>query len=148
MFKLFLCDVGLLSYKLFDGNVIDLLNDKNDINCGALYESVIAQELKSKGKKLYYYNNKKNGEVDFIVEDGFDIIPIEVKSGKDYKRHVALSNLLNSEKYDIKYGITLSNNNLEVDENRLYLPIYMIMFLFDNKIDLNKNIVIDISALK
>ena len=148
LFKLFLCDVGLLSYKLFDGNVIDLFNDKNDINCGALYESVIAQELKSKGKKLYYYNNKKNGEVDFIVEDGFDIIPIEVKSGKDYKRHVALSNLLNSEKYDIKYGITLSNNNLEVDENRLYLPIYMIMFLFDNKIDLNKNIVIDISALK
>lgn len=147
LFKLFLCDIGLLTYKLFGDNVIKLLNNEKSINYGALYESVVAQELKSKNIELFYYNNKKHGEVDFIMERGTKIVPIEVKSGKDYKRHVALDNLLSNESYNIDEAYTLCNDNLKVDGNRIYLPIYMIMF-FDNKeLKSNDTYTIDISSL-
>lgn len=90
---------------------------------------------------------KKNGEIDFIIEVGTEIIPIEVKSGKDYKRHLALENLLSNSAYKIKKAYTLCQNNIECINNRIYLPIYMIMF-FNNKKDIESKIVkVDISAL-
>ena len=147
LFKLFLCDVGLLTHKLFGDNVIKLLNNEKDINYGALYESVVAQELKAKNIELFYYNNKKQGEVDFIIERGTKIVPIEVKSGKDYKRHVALDNMLSNASFDINEAYTLCNSNLQVVGNRIYLPIYMIMF-FDRKEERSNDIYnIDISSL-
>ncbi len=147
LFKLFLCDVGLLTYKLLGDNVIKLLNNEKNINYGALYESVIAQELKSKNIELFYYNNKKNGEVDFIIEKGTEIIPIEVKSGKDYKHHVALDNLLSNTLLNINEGYTLCNSNLQINGKRIYLPIYMIMFFNNKKDKLDDIYSIDISNL-
>lgn len=96
---------------------------------------------------LFYYNNKKRGEVDFIIEDGIEIIPIEVKSGKDYKRHIALDNLLSNSEYDIKKAYTLCNGNVEVVDNRIYILIYMIMFIKKKTIE-NNIINFDFSALK
>ena len=147
LFKLFLCDVGLLTYKLFGDSAIKLLNNNKDVNYGALYEAVIAQELKAKNIPLYYYNNKKNGEVDFIIENNDSIIPIEVKSGKDYKRHIALDNLLSNDGYNIKEGYTLSNGNLQVNGKRIYLPIYMIMFFGFKEKNKDNIYKIDISSL-
>ena len=86
-------------------------------------------------------------EVDFIIEDGIEIIPIEVKSGKDYKRHVALDNLLSNSEYNIKKAYTLCNGNVEVVDNRIYIPIYMIMF-FEKKAVENNIINFDFSAIK
>ena len=146
LFKLFLCDVGLLTFKLFDDNIINILNNKTDTNFGAIYEAFVAQELKAKNYQLFYYNNKKNGEVDFLIEDKNEIIPIDVKSGKDYKRHVALDNLLNNLEYKINIGYTLCNGNIEVIDKRIYLPIYLIMF-FKKKINNNHIYKIDISEL-
>ena len=147
LFKLFLCDVGLLTYKLFGDNVIKLLNNDVSINHGALYECVIAQELKAKNIPLYYYNNKKHGEVDFIIEQDTKIIPIEVKSGKDYKRHLALDNLLSIKEFNIDQSYTLCNGNLEILGNKIYLPIYMIMFFNKNKENNDQIYKIDISKL-
>ena len=84
LFKLFLCDVGLLTHKLCKDNVIKILNGDVNFNFSALYESAVAQELKAKGFKLFYDNNKKFGEVDFLIEIDSKVVPIEVKSGKDY----------------------------------------------------------------
>ena len=103
-----------------------------NINYGAIYESVVAQELIAHGYPLYYYNNKKKGELDFVIEEGSNIIPIEVKSGKDYKRHAALSNILSCE-LNIQKGYVFNNDNIQVVQNKIYLPIYMIIFLQNNK---------------
>ena len=147
LFKLFLCDTGLLCHYLYSDNVYKILNNNVDVNYGSIYENAVAQELKCHDFNLFYYNNKKNGEVDFIIEKGTKIIPIEVKSGKDYKRHVALENLLNNYSSTIKEGYTLCQSNIERNNNRIYLPIYLIMF-FDNKHEAKKQIInIDISAL-
>ena len=133
MFKLFLCDVGLLKHKLCKNNVIKILNGDVSFNFGALYEPAVAQELKAKGFKLFYYNNKKLGEVDFLIEINSKVVPIEVKSGKDYKRHAAISNLVNNDGLKIEKGIVYNNSNLKKVGKILYLPIYMIMFLKDKQ---------------
>ena len=96
---------------------------------------------------MFYYNSKKNGEVDFIIENGTEVLPIEVKSGKDYKRHVALDNLLSNSEYNIKKAYTLCNGNVEVVDNRIYIPVYMIMFIEKKAIE-NNIIEFDFSALK
>ena len=147
LFKLFLCDVGLLTYKYFNNSAIKILNNDTNLNYGAIYENVVAQELKAKNIPLFYYNNKKKGEVDFLIEDGTNIVPIEVKSGKDYKRHLALDNLLSTSSYQIDTSITFYNKNLKVKEKRLYLPIYMLMFLKKEE-NINTLINIDINKLK
>ncbi|HBF04984.1 MAG TPA: AAA family ATPase [Prevotella sp.] len=129
LFKLFLCDVGLLASQYAKDIAIDLLTGKTDINYGAIYENFAAQELRAHGYNLYYFNNKKQGELDFVIEDRGKVLPIEIKSGKDYKRHNALSNVMSNDEYEIPSAIVFSNSNLEVEGKILYCPIYMLMYL-------------------
>ena len=133
LFKLFMSDVGLLTNMYSDYVKMAILNHESSINNGALFENVVAQELNSKGFSLYYYNSKKMGELDFVVELDGEILPLEIKSGKDYKRHSALNNVLSTENYNIKKALVFSQGNVEVKDKRIYLPIYMIMFLKNKK---------------
>ena len=125
LFKLFLSDVGLLTSRYDPQIRISILNRDKDINNGGLFENAIAQELLSHSFELYYYNNKKMGELDFIIELDGHILPIEVKSGKDYKRHSALTKLLTIENYDIPEAFVLCNDNVHQNGRITYLPIYM-----------------------
>ena len=93
-----------------------ILNKDKDINNGALFENVIAQELAAHHVDLYYYNSKKFGELDFVCELDGEVVPIEVKSGKDYKKHSALENVLHEAIFDIHRAYILSNGNVEVKE--------------------------------
>lgn len=129
LFKLFQSDVGLLTSQFADGIQLKLLGDNQAINYGAIYENVVAQELKAHGFDLYYYNNKRLGELDFVVEYHGNVLPIEVKSGKDYERHNALSNVMSSAEYALPEALVLCNGNVSVDGKVVYMPIYMLMFL-------------------
>ncbi len=148
LFKLYLCDTGLLAHKLYDNSIIRILNNEVNINYGFLYEAIVAQELTTNNINLFYYNNKKRGEIDFLVELNNEVIPLEVKSGKDYKRHSALNNLLNNSGYNIRRAYTLSNGNLEIVDKVIYLPIYMIMYIKQNKNFEFKDYKINLDALK
>jgi predicted AAA+ superfamily ATPase len=112
-----------------NGIQLQILQGNVCINNGAIYENAVAQELHAHGWKLYYFNSKKQGEVDFLLENDSEIIPLEVKSGKDYQRHVALKNILSNEEYTIDRAIVLCNENIKEDGNILYAPVYMTMFL-------------------
>lgn len=147
LFKLFLSDVGMLTSIYGRPTKMQLLTDNCDINNGALYENVVAQELKARGFKLYYYNSKRLGELDFVIEYKGRVQPIEVKSGKSYNRHSALNNVLQVPNYSIQEAFILSNYNVEVDENRIYYPIYMIMFIEDEEIKMPKIDLDDLSLL-
>lgn len=133
LFKLFQNDVGLLAAQYADGIQLRILQGDVNINNGAIYENAVAQELHAHGWKLYYFNSKKQGEVDFVLEQDEKIIPIEVKSGKDYQRHVALSNILANSEYKIQEAIVLSNNNLSTKNTIIYAPVYMTMFMHHHK---------------
>ena len=92
LFKLFLSDVGLLASMYMNNIQVQILNKEKSINFGSVYENVAAQQFNALGFDLYYYNNKKNGEIDFLLERNGELLPIEIKSGKDYNKHSALNN--------------------------------------------------------
>ncbi|MBP3201551.1 MAG: ATP-binding protein [Lachnospiraceae bacterium] len=131
LIKLYLSDVGLLSNIYYKNNIRAILDDNISMNLGTLYENVVAMELICHGHKLYYYDNKKNGEIDYLLDDyeNSSVIPIEVKSGKDYKVHSALNEYLNSGRYNARKGYVLNNNwQIDIKEKIIYMPIYYAMF--------------------
>ncbi len=102
-------DVGLLTNLLYKTNAI--LIDERSVNLGSVYESVVATELKAHGHRLFYYDNKARGEIDYLIDD-YDLlsaVPIEVKSGKDYSTHRALSHFMQHDVQQIKRAYVLSN---------------------------------------
>lgn len=129
LFKLFQNDIGLLATQYAEGIQLRLIRGDKDINFGSIYENAVAQELIAHGIEPYYYNNKKRGELDFVIELGGKVLPIEVKSGKDYELHRALSNIMDCEEYDLSEAVVFNNDNLKVDGKIVYAPIYMVMFL-------------------
>ena len=129
--KLYLNDVGILTDILYRFNVTAVLQDIASINLGTVYESVVAQELAAHGFELHYYDNKQKGEVDFLIDDfeRLSVMPIEVKSGKDYTRHRALTKFLENEEYGIREACVLSNaREVYESEGVTYMPVYYIMF--------------------
>ena len=138
LLKLYLNDVGILSGIYYKNNIKAIMTDVKSINLGAVYETVVAQELKAHGFALHYYDNKKIGEVDFIIDDVDNLsnIPIEVKSGKDYKIHSALDKFLSNKDYNIKKAYVFSNEpKVHTENNITYLPIYYVMFLKNESTD-------------
>lgn len=132
LLKLYLNDVGILSGILYGNNIRAVLDDEKSVNLGALYETVVASELIAHGHKLFYYDNRSKGEVDYLIDDheSLSVIPIEVKSGKDYTVHRALNTFVKSSEYGVKKAFVLSNERtLAVREKVTYLPIYFVMFL-------------------
>ena len=131
LLKLYLNDVGLLTNTLYKTNTQAVLKDDTGINLGSVYESAVAQELAAHGHKLFYYDNRSKGEVDFLIDDydSLSAVPIEVKSGKDYTVHSALNNFVNNEDYHIKKAYVVSNERVVKQNKKItYIPIYYIMF--------------------
>ena len=130
LLKLYYKEVGLITYKYFEKNINAIMNDNLSVNLGNVYETVVATELKSHIGNLFYYDNRVKGEVDFLVNDykNLSVLPIEVKSGKDYKVHNSLSKFMIN--YNIKKGIVLSNEReVMIENNVVYMPIYYAMFI-------------------
>jgi len=132
LIKLYLNDVGLLTHLLYGLNVNAVLQDIRSINLGTVYESVVAQELSAHGFKLHYYDNKQKGEVDFLIDDydTLQVLPLEVKSGKDYTEHSALTKFLETPEYGVSRAIVFSNERQVYQKKGItYMPIYYCMFL-------------------
>lgn len=135
LLKLYLNDPGLLTAVMYRNNPMPILHTECSVNLGSVYECAVACQLAANGNSLFYYDNRNHGEVDFLYDDFQDlsVVPIEVKSGKDYKRHVALTRFIQTEDYGIKKGCVLSNSGkVESNGNITYLPIYYSMFLLGN----------------
>lgn len=146
LFKLFSNDVGLLACQYADSIQLRILNNDIDINYGSIYENAVAEELFSHGLKLYYFNSKKQGELDFVIKLDDKLLPIEVKSGKNYLRHNALKNVIENKDYEIEKAYVLYNENIKRVGNIVYLPIYLMMFIKNREIE---NLIwkIDLSSL-
>ena len=132
LLKLYLNDVGILTNILYKHNIRAVLDSEKSINLGTVYESVVASELKAHGHKLYYYDNRNKGEVDYLIDDydSLSVVPVEVKSGKDYTVHSALNNFVSNESYNIKSAVVLSNEREITHKGKVaYLPIYFVMFM-------------------
>lgn len=131
LLKLYVNDIGIFTGILYHNNIKPLLEDMRSINLGSVYETAVAQELKAHGHELFYYDSKKNGEVDYLINDyeSLSAIPLEIKSGKDYTVHSALDRLLSVEDYAVKRAYVLSNEGNVSEKNSVtYMPVYNVMF--------------------
>lgn len=131
LLKLYLNDVGILTSMLYGTNIRAVLDDECSINLGSVYETVVASELAAHGHKLFYYDNRSKGEVDYLIDDydSLSAVPIEVKSGKDYTIHRALNSFVQNDDYHIQKAYVVSNERtIKQDGKVIYIPIYYIMF--------------------
>ena len=134
LLKLYLNDVGILTSILYGNNIRAVLDDERSINLGSVYETVVTSELIAHGYKLFYYDNRDKGEVDYLIDDydSLSVVPVEVKSGKDYTVHSALSNFTKNENYNLKKAYVLSNEREVIKKDKIiYMPVYYVMF-FEN----------------
>ena len=134
LFKLFLNDVGLLAYQYMDGIQLKILNDELDINFGSVYENFVAQELIAHGfgkdGAIHYFNSKRIGEIDFLVEQDGRVLPIEAKSGGNCESHVALTKLMRAPEYGIDEAYVLNKfERVREVSGIVYYPIYFLMFI-------------------
>ena len=93
-------------------------------------ENAFAGMLVKNGIKLNYYDRKSRMEIDFVYEDGNKISLIEVKSGRDYKRHASLDNASLLFGNNISKKIVLYSGNIFTDDtSTIYMPLYFGMFI-------------------
>ena len=150
LFKLFLNDVGLLSAMYMDGLQFKILSGELGMNSGSIYENFVAQELRAHGfEKIYYFNSKKHGEVDFLIERDNAALPIEAKSGNDYDVHTALDNMLAESFYGLGKALVLNaSGDSSTDGKVIYRPVYATMFLNRNPLPEKLVFKVDLSILQ
>ncbi|WP_298033682.1 DUF4143 domain-containing protein [uncultured Dysosmobacter sp.] len=122
LFKLFMGDAGLLCAACLENIQFGILQGDLEINMGSILENVIAQQLKSNGLQLHYFDAKKYGELDFVVQNGLRIELVEVKSGNDCKKHSALNKIRRVEAWNIQRSYVFCKGNTELENGVIYLP--------------------------
>lgn len=143
LFKLFMADCGLLCAMGLENIQFDILQGNLAVNLGGILENVFAGQLKFNGFALRYLNKQKIGELDFVIQQGNKVIPLEIKSGKDYKQHAALDNALAVGDWNLEQALVFCFGNVEQKGKITYLPFYMIMFFRQISLD---NLVIDFNV--
>ena len=148
LFKLFMNDVGLLCAACMENIQFDILNGDLDINLGSILENVMAQQLKANGFSLRYFDSKKYGELDFVIQNGLKTRLVEIKSGSDYKKHKALDNVRAVSEWTFESSTVFCKGNIESENGIDYLPWYMILFFRPEQLPEEFKYEIDLSALK
>ena len=131
--KLYNSDVGLLTAQYGDATRLQILLQNDKLNLGGVFENAVAQELNAHGFTLFFYNSHRQGELDLVIEYNGRVLPIEVKSGKDYYVHFALNNVMKNPEYEIGEAIVFANCDTHVEGGTTYLPVYLCAFLTEER---------------
>ena len=141
-FKLYLSDVGLFTTMIFEAssdtgdNIYSkLLSDKLSADLGYLYENVVAQIIASTNRPLYYHTWEKEGsthyyEVDFLLQTGAKIIPVEVKSSSN-KNHESIDAFYAKFSNRIGRPLLLSQKDVSNEGQLMFKPVYMLPFVLE-----------------
>lgn len=121
-FKLFIFDTGLLKHMAGIDNSAILLKNSYQFK-GPLTENYVLQQLHGQFEIDPRYYSDKNCEIDFVLQNGMNIIPIEVKGGEDksapsFKRYIANNHP--------KHAIRFSKRNYRKDGEIINIPLYLI----------------------
>ncbi|WP_405379609.1 ATP-binding protein [Phascolarctobacterium sp.] len=125
-FKLFLLDVGLLG--CMAGLSEQLLLNGSQLFVefkGALTEQFVLQQLKLQEQlNIYYYTNERStAEIDFVIDNGFSVVPVEVKAETNNK---AKSLKTYMDKFQPQLALRVSMNQYRKDDNLINLPLYAV----------------------
>lgn len=126
-FRLFLCDIGMFSYQSGINASSFISNDRENTLTGIFYENFAANEFVAKGNKLFYWKGKSSAELEFIIESGNRLFPIDVKKGRG-----SLNSLQKfSDHNHFDYAIKVSKNNygFNLEQKQMTIPFYFLPFL-------------------
>ena len=144
--KCYMADTGLLISHAFDENGLvaeeiyrKLLFNKLEVNKGMLMENIVAQMLAASGHALYFYSNSSRDDADARMEIDFliaksritsrhNISPIEVKSGNNYTLN-SLNKFRKRYHEQLHTAYVVHTGDLKVEDEIIYLPVYMVPFL-------------------
>lgn len=139
--KCYMADTGLLVTHTFTDNSFTenelykaILFDKLNINEGMIMENAVAQMLRAKGHKLYFYSRSDSShrenhmEIDFLITEGKKVAPVEVKSG-NYRAHSSLDKFRKRFSEKIGNSYILYDKDVMIKDGIVHLPFYMAMFL-------------------
>ena len=129
-FRLFLCDVGMFAYQSGINSASFISSDADNTLSGIFFENYIANELASRGIKLYYWCGKRNSEIEFIVESGAKVYPIDVKKGRGSLHSLEKFAYHNSFETAIKVSANNFGDNTE--KKLLTVPLYMFFLVADD----------------
>ena len=129
-YRLYLSDIGMFSYQ--SGINAATFIDKNARNqlSGIFYENYVACEMVANDIPLFYWKGKQNSELEFMVQVGNNIIPIDVK-----KTRGQLNSLNKFKEHNhLEYAIKISENKFGINkENKLItVPFYQAFLLFND----------------
>jgi len=113
-------DTGLLVMKSGISQQTVLSGEKN-LFMGAVTENYVAQALTTSGHELFYWTSENTAELDFVMQQGQDIIGIEVKK-ENHTRSKSLGIFVS--KYKPRYSIKFSNNNFGFQNSIKLIPLY------------------------
>jgi len=123
-FKLYMSDTGMLTMQSgFPVQAILSPLETNNSFIGAIAENYVAQALSANRIPLLYWKNDNTAEVDFVIQKGVDVIPIEVKSGIRV-RSKSLGMFM--EKYKCPYAIRISKKNFGFENGIQSIPLYAV----------------------
>ena len=125
-FKVYMRDTGLLVSMLEDGSQADIFNGKLGIYKGAVYENIVADVFAKQGRPLYFYGEGAHFEIDFVIRDKGEAVPVEVKSASNRKAK-SLTSLL--ARGAASRGIKLIAGNRAENGNVSVYPLYLAPFL-------------------
>ena len=128
LFKLFMGDTGLLCAACMENIQFELLQGNMEVNMGSILENMFAQAIKCNGFSLNYFEAKKYGELDFVIQNGLKVDLLEIKSGNDYMKHSALKKVSSVDNWKFGRKLVFCKGNVEQEETTEYLPWYMVMF--------------------
>jgi predicted AAA+ superfamily ATPase len=123
-FKLYMADVGMLALKS-QIPVSLLLAEGNEGNnfMGAFTENYVAQALTANKIPLFYWKNDNTAEVDFVLQKGIDVIPVEVKRGVNTR---SKSMNIFAKQYKCPYAIRISQKNFGFENGIKSVPLYAV----------------------
>jgi len=122
-FKLYMADTGLLVLKSGIPASMMLTGWENNTFSGAIAENYTAVSLKAKGYPLYYWESGGTAEIDFILQRGEEVIPVEVKTGIHTKSR---SLAVYRERYAPAHAVRISQKNFGLENGIKSVPLYAV----------------------
>jgi len=119
-FKVYLSDVGMLT-SLSRIRYKDLLPDADNMYKGGIVENYVCQQMKLRHPELYYFKPSDSMEIDILYDDGENIIPVEIKSGR-HRRSTSLNNY--RKKYCPDHAVRISEMNFGSSDGLISVPLY------------------------
>lgn len=126
-FRLFLADIGMFSYQSDINAASFISNDRENTLSGIFFENFVANELVSKGQKLFYWRGKNECELEFLIESNNKLYPIDVKKGRGVLN--SLEKFSNHNKFELAIKISKSNYGYNKEQKLLTIPFYFVSFL-------------------